>query len=139
MTLGTREPYRLGLHDGLVLLPVVVLVDGAAFAAFAVAVHVGATAFARVSVDETVNEHRGLGRTQMSAMLVKTFFYLSFLCVTSFSESAMRKRAPYQTEVGEGRADVHDQLDDVQFAPLKTEQGTVTRLKFRATISSSNV
>lgn len=122
MTSGAREPYRLGLHDGLALLPVVVLVDRAALAAPAVAVHVGPAAFARVSVDEEVNEHRGLGRAQTSAALAKLFIYLLFFYVTSFSES-VRKRAPYQTEVGEGRADVHDQLDDVEFASLKAERG----------------
>lgn len=53
--LGTRAPYRLGLHDGLALLPVVVLVDRTAFTALAIAVNLGSTAFARVSVDEKVN------------------------------------------------------------------------------------
>lgn len=76
LMLETREPYRLGLHNGLALLPVVVLIDRAAFTALAIGVNAGSTAFARVSVDERVNEHRGLGRTQTSAVLVKHFVCL---------------------------------------------------------------
>lgn len=63
----SRGPYRLGLHDGLALLLVVILVDRAARAALAVGVDVGPTARTGVSVDEKVNEHSGLGRTETSA------------------------------------------------------------------------
>lgn len=34
----------------------------------------------------------------------------------------MRKRIPYHTKVGDGWANVHDQLDKVKFSSLKTER-----------------
>lgn len=97
-----RESYPLWLHDDLALLPVVILIDYAAFTALAMAINAGSTACTRVSVDEKVNEHSGLGRTQTRATLVKLLF------AKTFSESTGTRR-PYQTKVGEGRADVHDQ------------------------------
>lgn len=64
-------PYRLRLHDGLTLLPVVVFIDHTAFTALETWINVGSAAFTRVSVDEKVNEQSGLGKTQTRAMLVR--------------------------------------------------------------------
>lgn len=108
------EPYRLWLHNGLTLLPVVVFIDWAGFAVLATGINTGSTEFTRVSVDEKVDEQGGLGKTQTSAMLVELLFAKLF-------SSSVGKRIPYQTKVGESWADEHDQLDNVKFSSLKTE------------------
>lgn len=72
------KPYLLWLHNGFTLLPVVVFIDCTGFTALAKGINTGSTAFIRVSVDEKVNEHSGLGKTQTSTMSVKLPFAKSF-------------------------------------------------------------